>query len=106
MSMDLIRPFGPRQSTNTVNLAVTASSQTLAVPVAGIGYRSVRICNVGSNVVFLQFGTSTATATTTTSMPMAGDSVEVFLLDPETTYVAAIAGTTGNTIYMTVGTGV
>lgn len=106
MSMTLIRPFGPLQNNNTVNLAVTASNQTLTITPSGIGYRSIRVVNAGTQTVFLKFGSSASVASTTTSLPMLANTVEVFVLDNDTTAIAAIAGSTGSTIYVDVGQGI
>jgi hypothetical protein len=43
-------------------------------------------------------------ATTSTSVPLAGNSIEVLTVPYGTTYIAAI-GTSGNTLYMTPGEG-
>lgn len=88
---------------NTVNLAVLATTANVAVSAPGMGNRTIRIVNVGTNVVFINIGTSGVTATTTTSIPLLPNSAEVFFLRRENTHVAAIAGATGNTLYITTG---
>lgn len=107
--MDYIRPFGPKptNSQNTVNLAVTASSGSVAlVGTPGQGYQSVRIVNVGTQTVFIEFSTGAATASTSVDMPMLPGTVEVFWLPKPITHVNAIAAATGSTIYCTVGEGI
>lgn len=90
---------------DTVNLAVTTASQALAVNTAPVGNRSVRIANIGTQTVFLKFGASGVTTTAGAGFPMLGNSVETFLIRADQTHVAAIAGATGNTIYVTLGEG-
>ncbi len=105
--MQYIRPFGQLQGQNTSNLAVLATTANVAVPVSGIGFRSIRVTNIGSQNIFVNFGNSNAiTAVLTTSMPVLANTVEVFLLPPDITFVAAIAAATGSTMYLTVGEGV
>ena len=98
-----IRPF--EKMSNTANLAVTGTSASVAVPSAGVGHGSVRIVNAGTNTIFVEFGNSAVTATTTTSMPILPNTAETFVFRNENTHVAAIASTTGNTLYVTYGSG-
>lgn len=101
--MQSIRPFGQIQGSNTSNIAVTATSQPLAVPVAGIGVRSIRIANIGTQVIFLKFAAGTSAATVTTDMPMLANTVETFLLPNDIGSINVIAAATGSTMYLTVG---
>lgn len=106
MSSTQLRAFKPYGANVTVNAAVTTSSAALAFGSGGsIGTKSVRIANVGSNTIFITFGTGSATAATTTSLPMLGNTVEVFTVNADNTHVAHISGAAGNTIYVTVGEG-
>jgi len=104
--MELVRPFGPVQGTNTSNAAVTGSSVATAVPVSGIGMRSMRIANLGTQNIFVKLGASTVTVTTSTGMPILANTAEVILLRNDETHIAAIAATTGSTMYLTVGEGI
>jgi len=104
--MELVRPFGPVQGTNTSNAAVTGSSAATAVPVARIGFRSIRIANIGTQNIFVKLGASDVTTLTTTGMPVLANTVALFLLRPDETHIAAIAATTGSTMYLTVGDGI
>jgi hypothetical protein len=109
MSQVSIRPFDLITNAQnggagaTVNLAVLATTANVAVSPAGIGNRTVRLFNSGTNVVFVNFGPSTVTATLTNSFPMLPNSVETFYFHNDWTHVAAIAGGTGNTLYATMG---
>lgn len=107
--MEYIRPFGPKPTNaqNTVSLAVTASNQSVQlVGTPSQGYQSVRIVVVGSTEVFINFSTGAGTASTTIDMSMLGNTVEVFWLPKQITYVNAIAAGTGSTIRVTIGEGV
>lgn len=86
----------------TVNLAVTASSGNVAAKNGSTS--SLRIVNSGANTVFIEISTAAQTASLTTSMPMLPNSVEVFNA-PWEAVVSAIAGATGNTLYITPGDG-
>lgn len=91
---------------NTVNLAVLATTANVQVIPIVAGSHTVRIANIGTNVVFVEFGTpNTTAATVTTSMPLLPNSVETFWFHNDWQYVAAIAASTGNTIYVTTGEG-
>lgn len=103
-----VRPFDLITNSsggNTVNLAVLATSATVAVSPATVGSRSARIYNSGTNTVFINFGPVGTVATVANSMPMLPNSVETFYFHNDWTLVAAIASATGNTIYITMGEG-
>lgn len=105
--MTYIRPFGQMFGQKTVNVTVGTASANVAVPAPNIGVRSVRLVNSGSNLIFVEFGRdNTIVATTTGSMPMLPNTERIFLLPNDVTYVAAISGTAGNTLYVTVGEGI
>ena len=107
--MEYIRPFGPKptNSQNTVNLAVTGSSASVAlVGTPGQGYQSVRILNTGTQTVFINFSNGAGTASTATDMPVLPGTVEIFWLPKPITNVNAIAAGVGSTIYCTVGEGI
>ncbi len=101
MSQLYIRPFMPKG--NTVNLSVTGSSQRVAVTRSGMGIQSIRVTNIGTQTIFLNIGNSTVTSATTTGFPVLANTVETFMLDKESTHVAAIAGAVGSTLYVTTG---
>jgi len=90
--------------TVTQNLAVTAGAASITINNlnALASARTVRVVNSGSAVVFMAFD---ATATTTQGMMMLPNTVESFTLPNGCTVISAIATTTGNSIYVTVGDG-
>ena len=98
-----LRPFEVQG--NTVSAATTASSQALQINATPIGNRTIRIANVGNQTIFVSFGLSTVTASTATSTPIQAGSVETFFIRNETSHVAHIAGSTGSSIYVTIGEG-
>ena len=102
MSFDIIRSFEPQG--NTVNLAVLTTTANVAITNPGSGTRSLRIANIGTNNVFINFGkNNSVTAVLTTSIPLLANSVSMFQLKSDITHVAAIAAAIGNTIYCTTG---
>lgn len=97
-----IRPFQPKGV--TVNLAVTGSSQPIQITRSGVGTQSVRIHNIGNQTVFLNFGIdNTVTVTATNGFPILANTYETFTFEHDFNYIAAIAATTGSTIYITTG---
>lgn len=100
---DIITNAQNAKAGGTVNVTVIASVATVAVSPAGVGSRTVRLFNSGTNVIFVNFGDSTVTATLTNSMPMLPNSVETFYFHNDWTTIAAISGATGNTLYATMG---
>ena len=105
MSGNQLRAFRPQGINNTVNVAVTTTSQLLAIPNTPLGTRSLRIVNSGTQNIFLDFVTTTGTSVATTSMPMLPGSIEVFTFGNDITHIAVIAGAVGSTIYITPGEG-
>lgn len=103
MTMIITRPFEPKGV--TVNLAVTASSQSVALTRSGMGTQTVRLAVAGIDPVFVAFGTSIVTTATTTGMYLLPNSVETFLLPREVTHIAAISSGTASTLYATTGEG-
>lgn len=96
-------PFSPVGG--TVNVAVTATSQALALTSLGTMSGSVRISNIGTQTVFIAFGSSAVTTLVTTGLPILPNTVEVFALGG-VTHVAVIATAVGSTLYATSGQGV
>jgi hypothetical protein len=105
MSVTLIRAFRPLGTNKTVNLVVTAVAAQLTIPDSPLGVRALRIANVGTTPIFIEFGDTTTTASVTTSMPILANTVEVFTLDYTDTIVSAIAAGAGSTMYITYGEG-
>jgi hypothetical protein len=106
--MSNITAFNPRRTNQTVNLAVTASSASVATPlIIGVADINYRLVNSGPNMIFIEAVASSqaaATAALATSMPMLPNTSESFTFPPGA-IVSAIASTTGNTLYITPGEG-
>ena len=94
--------FQPGAPNVTVNLAVGVGSTNVAAKNGPTS--TLRLLNSGANVVFVEIHTAAQTASLTTSMPMLPNSVETFNA-PQNAIVSAIAGATGNTLYITPGDG-
>jgi len=97
-------PFQP--TGNTVTLAsapATANATFGSWPYSGGG--NVRVLNSSNNVAFIAFATSAAGAvSTSTGMPILPNSVELFTVGREQTYVVAVGAATA-TLYLTPGQG-
>lgn len=95
----MIRPFsaiGP-----TVNVAVTASAQTLTFSTSQSPPTTLRLCNIGTQTVFVN---AQATATTSNGIPILAGTVELFDW-PSSGSISVIAAATGSTLYATSGVG-
>ena len=86
----------------TVNVAVTGTAQTLTpTPPATNVDATVRLANIGTQTVFVNFQ---ATATTANGIPILANSVEVFALGAAAS-LSVIAAAVGSTLYATTGMG-
>lgn len=84
----------------TVSGAVTGVAADITF-VAGAN--SVRLVNVGNQVIFWKFNTGGASVTTDT--PLLPNSAEVFAVPPSVSKISAIAAGAGSTLYVTPGVG-
>ena len=84
----------------TVSGAVTGVSADITM---AAGADTVRLTNVGSQVVFWKANTGGASATADT--PLLPNSTEVFSVPPATTIIAAVAAGAGSTLYISPGVG-
>lgn len=99
------RAFRPLAATQ--NIAVTATAQTQTFSPVPLGTTAVRLCNVGTQTVFVLFGeTSQTTATVSNAIPIPSGQTEIFTMSQGTTTFSVIAGSTGSTLYSTVGEGI
>lgn len=90
---------------NTVTFSATTTSSNAQVVPAGPQAQSVRVVNSGSVIVYLAFGQTSAVTANNTSIPMLGNSVEVFALPNASTYMAVNASSATATVYVTAGEG-
>lgn len=91
---------------DTVNLAVTAGSASVAL--TDIGHRGgaeVRVVNAGTVNAFIAFGSSAVTAATSTGLVVLAGTAEVFGVSPLATHVAGIVASGTPTLYFTTGRG-
>lgn len=95
-----------RPLADTQNVVVTGSAQTLTLNYQ-IGTNAMRVCNIGSQTVFIVINdaTSAKTAIATTSMPIPSGNTEVFTLGNGAINISVIAAGTGSTLYVTQGEG-
>lgn len=94
-------PFQPLG--DTVSIALSASSQALALTDAAGVSATIVLTNLGTQNAFFKVGSSGVTVTATNGMPLAsGQRLQVG--KGEATHVAVI-GAAGSTIYATTGIG-
>lgn len=93
--MQAFHPIG-----NTSNIAVTATSQALAIT-AGVS-DAVSVTNSGTQVIFVAFGDASVTVTVATGIPLLSNNFRDFGRRSET-HMAVIAGAVGSTAYLTKG---
>lgn len=99
-----IEPFLPVGV--TVNIAATAASQVLALtPLINNFIGSLRLANIGSQTLFVAFGTSNTTVTAANGVPLPTGLSELFHFSEGITHVAVIAAGVGSTLYATSGNG-
>ncbi len=90
--------------TNTTNIAVTGSSQQLTLPsISNQGATGV-FTNIGTQTVFIAY--NSVTASVSTCMPLLANTSRTLSIPPGVSQISVIAGTTGSTLYVTVGDGV
>lgn len=111
--MSLVSAFQPGpdgvNSTNTANLAITASAQTLTCDVTANAGRYVhyRFVNSGTQEIFFRMGNAAnppGTAVAGTNQSMLAGTVEVFS-GPPGLVISVIAAGTGSTLRVTAGEG-
>lgn len=100
-----LRAFRPLADTQ--NIVVTATAQPLTLNYQ-IGTNAMRVCNIGTQTVFIVINdaTSAKTSTVAIGMPIPAGNTEVFTLGNGSTSLSIIAATTGSTLYVTQGEGV
>jgi hypothetical protein len=110
--MHVRHPFLPDAGASTVALAVLATTAAIALPaVSDPSGGSIRVRNVGTNEVVVALGAAAVTAAIPVAggaagnMSIAPNSSEVFARTTGITHLAAIAGATGNTLFITAGQG-
>lgn len=109
--MAQIFAFQEAASANTVNISATTSTANVALGTADMNsarWRTVRVVNPSSSIIFIDFGVdNTITASATNCMPIAPGATEVFRISYNVTHVAAITGTgsANQPIYFTNGAG-
>lgn len=100
----IIKPFTLANEVPPASLAVTTTSQTLAIPRAGVGTQSLRIVvNGTAPIYFKMVKNSTDTVTNTTGVLMLANTIETFNVQNDITYIALIADATGSTVQISIG---
>lgn len=100
-----IRPFRPvdENFSATLNTAVTNVAASITL-VLGLGGKSVRILNSGTQTIFIRLVTAAGgAATVANSMPMLPNTVETFFAQNDCLTISVIAAAAGSTMYVTVG---
>lgn len=99
-----LRAFRPLADTQ--NVAVTGTAQTLTLNYQ-LGTNAMRVCNIGSQTIFVVVNdaNSTKTATVATSMPIPAGNTEVFTAGNGSVSLSVIAAGVGSTLYVTQGEG-
>lgn len=101
-----LRAFRPLGNNRTVSIAVTNASQSLTIPDTPYGTRAVRIVNLGTDTIFIEFQETATAAAVATSMPMIANTVEVFTLPNDKLTIKVIGAAGGlSTMYVTYGEG-
>lgn len=86
----------------TQSTTVTNTNQTVVINWNN-GTRTIRLCNIGTETVWVNFG---STAAVGTGIPIPANQTELFIIDRDITTYGVIAATGGsNSLYSTVGEG-
>lgn len=101
MSNRTFRPFDD----DTVSMEVSSSSDRIAFSTDHNG-ATARVCNIGSDWIYIKFGDSSVTAGTN-DIPIPPNWVEVFAMPDGVTHCAAVSATSpgSNTLRITPGDG-
>lgn len=100
--------FEPDLTANTVNIAVSASSQAVQLPTPQTnGEQQVLVTNDGTATVWIRFGGAGITTASTTGIPVPAGSAQVFTYRSVAgaSWAAAIAAGSTGTVYFTPGAG-
>lgn len=99
-----LRAFRPLAPTQNVAVGVTASDITLT---GFMGTMAIRLCNIGNQPVFFRTreASDAVDATLSNAIPIPAGQTEIFTLPSGTTSISVIAGSTGSTLYFTLGEG-
>jgi len=96
---------------DAVILAVGTTSNRVDIPNAAVN-TGVRVVNIGTNAVWIEFGTTSALPTATIptsgvsgSIPILPNTSESFSIIPGQSVIAAISNSAGNTLYISSGEG-
>lgn len=95
-----VRAF--RSLADTQSVAVLTSNTAITLNYTN-GTRALRVCNVGTQVVFINFNAAGSLAT---GIPIPAGQTEVFTIPNDVTSVGTIANATGSNLYTTVGEGI
>lgn len=94
------------QPGGSVTISVTSSSTATALFGPAGEKRNVELQNAGAVAVFVEFcSSSTCTATAATSYPVLPGQSKMVTIQPNVTYVGAIAASGTQTLYVAVGIG-
>jgi hypothetical protein len=98
-------PFQPTGgAASTVNATVTTSSAQISLGNAvGADGGSMLLTNIGTQTVFIAYGT--VTASITTSMPLLPNTATVISAPAGITSLSVIASSVGSVLYITTGCG-
>lgn len=103
MNNNAFRPIlsGPNQILS-YNISANGTSAQQTLP----GASSIRIANLGTVTIFINFGTKAVIAVAATDMPIPAGIVEVISLPNGAEYIAAITAGTAATLNIIPGDGV
>lgn len=98
-------PFQPNGgAASTTNAAVTTSSAQITLPAISSDGGSLMLTNIGTQTVFVSYGT--VTASISTSMPVLANSAQVISMPGGVSTISVIAAAAGSTLYATFGSGI
>lgn len=104
MASTNIRAFKPLSATQ--NIAVLATPTDINLNTV-VGTMAIRLCNIGTQPVFVLFRepANVTEASLSNAIPIPAGQTEIFTLPSGVGSISVIAGSTGSTLYFTLGEG-
>lgn len=101
-----LRAFRPLGNNKTTSVLTTTAPLAITISDFPFGTRALRVVNSGTDVTFVEIAQAgVSIPATATSMPLLGNTVEVFTITNENTLFRVIGLAGGNTVYITPGEG-
>lgn len=96
--------FSPQGANVSLTVGVASANVLVTSPVSEA--LTIRLVNLGANLIHVAFGVTGVTVTAPAGLPIGPNTDTIFMFPALATHVAAISGAAGNTLHCQVGRGV